>query len=227
MKKALCIISGGMDSTLCAYLAKKQGFGIIALHFDYKQRTQFKERECFEKICKSLGVHKSYILNADFIESIGANALTDTKFSIPKNELGKNEIPVTYVPFRNGVFLSIAGSIAEKEKCESIFIGVVEEDGSNYPDCTREFIKKAQDFINQGTAIKHEITIQAPLIGLQKKDIVLLALKEKVPLELTWSCYENNDLACGECDSCLLRLKGFKQAGLKDKITYKNFKNPV
>ncbi|WP_276883834.1 7-cyano-7-deazaguanine synthase QueC [Campylobacter cuniculorum] len=221
MKRALCIMSGGMDSTLCAYLAKKQGFKIIALHFDYRQRTQLKEKECFEKICKDLGVYKSYILNTDLIENIGANALTDTKIPIPKNELGQNEFPITYVPFRNGIFLSIAGALAEKEKCQSIFIGVVEEDGSNYPDCTKKFIKKAQKFINQGTAIKHKISIQTPLIQFKKKDIVSLALKEKVPLELTWSCYENNDLACGECDSCLLRLKGFKQAGFKDKIAYK------
>lgn len=224
MKKALCIISGGMDSTLCAYLAKKQGFKIIALHFDYKQRTQLKERQCFEKICKALKVYKSYVLNADFIENIGANALTDARISIPKNELGKNEIPITYVPFRNGIFLSVAGALAEKEKCESIFIGVVEEDGSNYPDCTQKFIKKAQDFINQGTTIKHEISIQTPLIGLKKREIVSLALEEKVPLELTWSCYESNDLACGECDSCLLRLRGFKQAGFVDRIAYKNLK---
>lgn len=225
MKKALCIISGGMDSTLCAYLAKKQGYKIVALHFDYKQRTQSKERECFEKICEALKVHKSYILNADFIENIGANALTDTKFAIPKNELGKDEIPITYVPFRNGIFLSIAAALAEKEKCESIFIGVVQQDGSNYPDCTKKFIKKAQKFINQGTALKHKISIKAPLVKLRKKDIVALALKEKVPLELTWSCYESNDLACGECDSCLLRLKGFKQAGFKDKIAYKNLQD--
>ncbi|TQR30619.1 7-cyano-7-deazaguanine synthase QueC [Campylobacter sp. MIT 99-7217] len=221
-KKALCIISGGMDSTLCAYLAKKQGYEIIALHFDYLQRTEDKERRCFEQICKALNVSKSYILDAHFIKQIGANALTDTGLAIPKNELNKGENPpITYVPFRNGIFLSIAGSLAEKEACESIFIGVVEEDGSGYPDCTKSFIKQAQNFINEGTSKNFKVSLEAPLLELNKGQIVALALQENVPLELTWSCYESEDMACGECDSCLLRLRGFEKAGVKDKIKYK------
>ncbi|MFQ6342369.1 7-cyano-7-deazaguanine synthase QueC [Campylobacter sp. VTCC 70190] len=224
-KKALCIISGGMDSTLCAYLAKKEGYEIIALHFDYEQRTQVKERECFKQICKALNVKKSYILNVSFIKDIGGNALTDENLAIPKNEL-ENEpsdtLPITYVPFRNGIFLSIAGALAEKENCESIFIGVVGEDGSGYPDCGYEFIQKAQEFINEGTNKQFKVCLKTPLIHLNKAQIVELALKENVPLELTWSCYESEDEACGECDSCLLRLRGFKQVGFKDKIKYKS-----
>lgn len=222
MKKALCIISGGMDSTLCAYLAKKEGYEIIALHFDYAQRTEKKERQCFEKICKNLKVQKQYILNTHFIKDIGGNALTDIKLDIPKNSLNENNDtpPITYVPFRNGVFLSIAGSIAEKEQCESIFIGVVEEDGSGYPDCTQDFIKQAEIFINQGTSKHFKTQIKTPLIHLNKGEIVTLALKNQVPLELTWSCYEREDRACGKCDSCLLRLKGFQKAGAEDKIAY-------
>ncbi|TKX34002.1 7-cyano-7-deazaguanine synthase QueC [Campylobacter taeniopygiae] len=223
-KKALCIISGGMDSTLCAYLAKKEGYEIVALHFDYEQRTQEKERECFKKICQALKVEKSYILDVSFIKIIGGNALTNKELNIPKNELLLNSDtpPITYVPFRNGIFLSIAGSLAEKENCESIFIGVVEEDGSGYPDCTCEFIEKAESFINNGTSKNFKVSLKTPLINLNKGQIVELALKDNVPLELTWSCYESNDEACGECDSCLLRLKGFKQAGVKDRIKYKN-----
>lgn len=222
-KKALCIISGGMDSALCAYLAKKEDYKIIALHFDYKQRTQKKERECFKRICKALKVEKSYILDLSFIKDIGGNALTDKSISIPKNALHLNDLPpITYVPFRNGIFLSIAGSLAEKEDCESIFLGAVEEDGSGYPDCTNAFIQKAQDFINEGTSKIFKIRLQTPLINLNKAQIVALALKEKVPLEFTWSCYESEDEACGECDSCLLRLKGFEKSGFKDKIKYKN-----
>ncbi|TKX31021.1 7-cyano-7-deazaguanine synthase QueC [Campylobacter aviculae] len=222
-KKALCIISGGMDSTLCAYLAKKEGYEIVALHFDYEQRTQEKERECFKKICQALKVEKSYILDVSFIKIIGGNALTNKELNIPKNELLLNSDtpPITYVPFRNGIFLSIAGSLAEKENCESIFIGVVEEDGSGYPDCTHEFIEKAESFINNGTSKNFKVSLKTPLINLNKGQIVELALKENVPLELTWSCYESNDEACGECDSCLLRLKGFKKAGVKDRIKYK------
>ena len=222
MKKALCIISGGMDSTLCAYLAKKQGYEIIALHFDYAQRTQSKERQCFERICSHLNVSKSFILDLSFIKDIGGNALTDTTFAVPKNELNlKQTPPITYVPFRNGIFLSVAGSLAEKEGCDSVFIGVVEEDGSGYPDCTKEFINEAEKFINKGTSKNFKLSIKTPLINLNKGQIVALALKENVPLELTWSCYESETLACGECDSCLLRLKGFKNAGAVDKIPYK------
>ncbi|AXP09213.1 7-cyano-7-deazaguanine synthase QueC [Campylobacter hepaticus] len=223
-KKALCIISGGMDSTVCAYLAKKEGYEIIALHFDYEQRTQVKERECFRQICKALKVEKSYILDVSFIKNIGGNALTDKSIHIPKNQLCLSNAtpPITYVPFRNGIFLSIAGSLAEKENCESIFIGVVEEDGSGYPDCTSDFIKKAQAFINEGTSNKFKVCLKAPLLHYNKSQIVHIALEEKIPLELTWSCYENENEACGECDSCLLRLQGFKKAGFKDKIKYKS-----
>lgn len=220
-KKALCIISGGMDSTLCAYLAKKQGYELIALHFDYKQRTEKKERECFKQICKALKVQESYIFNADFLKTIGGSALTDTNIPVPKLSLSKNSLPKTYVPFRNGIFLSIAASLAEKTQCQSIFIGVVEEDGSGYPDCTDKFIKKAQEFINEGTSKNFKLELKTPLIKLNKAQIVDLALKENVPLHLTWSCYEDENEACGECDSCLLRLKGFKNAGVKDTINYK------
>ncbi|AJC86277.1 7-cyano-7-deazaguanine synthase QueC [Campylobacter sp. RM16704] len=220
MKKALCIISGGMDSTLCAYLAKNEGYEVIALHFDYNQRTMNKERECFNKICKELNITAKYILDVSFIANIGGNSLTDLSLEIPKNKLHEKEIPNTYVPFRNGIFLSIAGAIAEKEKCECIFIGVVEEDSSGYPDCTQDFIQKANDFINEGTSKNCKIQIKTPLVHLNKSQIVSLAIKEKVALKYTWSCYENEEKACGKCDSCLLRLRGFKEAGYKDEITY-------
>ncbi|WP_297193302.1 7-cyano-7-deazaguanine synthase QueC [uncultured Campylobacter sp.] len=220
MKRALCIMSGGMDSTLCAYLAKKEGYKIIALHFDYSQRTEKKEKECFDKICELLAVEKSYSLNTKFIEQIGANSLTDKSLNIPKNELNKNETPNTYVPFRNGIFLSIAAALAEVEKCEAIFIGVLEEDNSGYADCSKLFIEKAQNFINEGRASSIKTVIKTPLINLKKEDVVALAYKENVPLKYTYSCYEREDMACGECDSCLLRLKGFKKAGLKDEIRY-------
>ncbi|CAM2844813.1 7-cyano-7-deazaguanine synthase QueC [Helicobacter burdigaliensis] len=222
MKKALCILSGGMDSTLCAYLAKKEGYEIVAIHFNYGQRTQSKEKECFEAICKELQVYKSYSLDMDFLKVIGGNALVDLEMAVPKNELGRvGEVPTTYVPFRNGVFLSVAGSIAEKEGCERIYIGVIEADGSGYPDCTKNFIQKAQDFINEGTTKDFKVTICTPLLQFKKADIVKKSLELEVPLELTWSCYESSEEACGECDSCLLRLRGFKEIGVQDKIPYK------
>lgn len=228
-KRALCIISGGMDSTLCAYLAKKQYDEIVALHFDYGQRTQNKERECFYNICDDLGVSKQYCLDATFIKSIGNNALTDIGIEIPKNiynttatlrHANIKQTPATYVPFRNGIFLAIAGGIAEQEKCESIFIGVIENDNSGYPDCTQKFIQKAQDFINDGRATTIKTTIQTPLIHLNKTTIVKLAVQYNIPLHLTWSCYEREDIACGKCDSCILRLRGFMESGYNDTIPY-------
>ncbi|AJC84621.1 7-cyano-7-deazaguanine synthase QueC [Campylobacter peloridis] len=220
MKKALCIISGGMDSTLCAYLAKKEGYEIIALHFDYNQRTMQKEKECFNKICEKLNIKTKYILDVSFIANIGGSSLTDLNLEIPKEKLHEKEVPNTYVPFRNGIFLSIAGAIAEKEKCESIFIGVVQDDSSGYPDCSHNFIQKAKEFINEGTNKSFKVDIKTPLVHLNKGEIVTLALKEKVALEYTWSCYEREDKACGKCDSCLLRLKGFQNAKAKDLIDY-------
>ena len=381
--KALCVISGGMDSATCAYIAKREGYEIVALHFDYDQRTMGKERECFGKICDDLGVAKRFILDARFIAQIGGSALTDGTLPIRKGatelcaatnsasaeidsaansknaeigelnlietnsaaeldrqnsiaanstnagisgqnftasnfmtspagaplsadlarnsggcaqkdeiltqngeaSLGDNEIspqggkilarddkislqdgeiapqseaepqqgdkisskhaggkispqsqsdkipppsgervfsdlPSTYVPFRNGVFLSIAAALAEKERCDAIFIGVVQEDSSGYPDCGAEFIGAFERALDLGTSRDFHPRIKTPLVHLSKAQIVSLALEIGVPLELTWSCYEREDAACGLCDSCLLRLKGFAGAGAKDKIPY-------
>lgn len=375
--RALCVISGGMDSATCAYIAKREGYEIVALHFDYDQRTMGKERECFGKICDDLGVAKRFVLDARFIAQIGGSALTDGTLAIRKGaaelcgaanstdaeldsvansknaelsrqnfietnsaaeldgqnsiaanstnaeiggqnfaasnfstnpadallsadltrnsggcaqkdeiltqggeaSLGDNEIspqdgeilpqseaepqrgdkissnaegkispqsqnnqilpqsrsdkisppsgesvfsdlPSTYVPFRNGVFLSIAAALAEKERCDAIFIGVVQEDSSGYPDCSAEFIGAFERALDLGTSRDFHPRIKTPLVHLSKAQIVSLALEIGVPLELTWSCYEREDAACGLCDSCLLRLKGFAGAGAKDKIPY-------
>ena len=217
--KAICILSGGMDSTLCAYIAKNNNYDIIAIHFNYGQRTQKKELESFRSICNDLKVINKYEIDLDFFTQIGASALTDTSLKVPTNGIQEG-VPITYVPFRNGIFLSIAGAIAEKENAKAVFIGVVQEDSSGYPDCKDEFIHKIQDAINNGTKESTQIKIITPLVHLTKSQIVQKSLKLNVPLELTWSCYQNNDIACGVCDSCRLRLKGFKQAGIKDKIKY-------
>lgn len=383
--RALCVISGGMDSATCAYIAKREGYEVVALHFDYDQRTMGKERECFGKICDDLGVAKRLILDARFIAQIGGSALTDSalpirkgaaelcgaanftgteidgavnskstclegqnsieansinteiggqnftevnlstspadaplsadlarnsggcvqsgeiltqndeaslggdeilpqgskisaqsgkilarddkissqdgeissqggaepqqgdkippkhagseispqsqnnqissqsqsdKISLPSGEGVFSDLPSTYVPFRNGVFLSIAAALAEKEHCDAIFIGVVQEDGSGYPDCSAEFIGAFERALELGTSRDFHPRIKTPLVHLSKAQIVSLALGIGVPLELTWSCYEREDAACGLCDSCLLRLKGFAGAGAKDKILY-------
>ena len=386
--RALCVISGGMDSATCAYIAKREGYEIVALHFDYDQRTMGKERECFGKICDDLGVAKRFVLDTRFIAQIGGSALTDDTLPIRKGaaelggaansasaeidsaansksaELGElnfietnsaaelyeqnsiaanyinaeiggqnfteanfltssagatlgvdstrssrtqsgeiltqdreislggdefspqggkilacddkissqrskilvqegkislqsgaesqqgdkisskraeseissqsqsdkisppsgesvfSDLPSTYVPFRNGVFLSIAAALAEKERCDAIFIGVVQEDSSGYPDCSAGFIGAFERALELGTSRDFHPRIKTPLVHLSKAQIVSLALEIGVPLELTWSCYEREDAACGLCDSCLLRLKGFAGACAKDKIPY-------
>ncbi len=220
MGKAVCIISGGMDSTLCGYIAKYEDKKeIIALHFNYGQRTEVRELEAFNNIAKNLKAINSYNIDLPFFSTIGGSALTDMEIAVPKDGLS-DEIPITYVPFRNGIFLSIAVAIAEKEGADSIYIGVVEEDSSGYPDCRESFIESFKNSSNLGTKPSTNIEIVTPLITLKKEDIVKKALSLNVPLELTWSCYEREDLACGECDSCRLRLKGFEKAGIKDKIPY-------
>jgi len=219
MKKAICILSGGMDSTTTAYIAKNEGYEVVGVHFNYGQRTQNKELKAFNDICKELNITSKYIIDLDFFTQIGASALTDKNIDVPTNGL-EDGVPITYVPFRNGIFLSIAGAIAEKENCEAMFIGVVEEDSSGYPDCRENFIESIEKSINLGTKDETNIKIKTPLIHLKKEDIVKKAIQENVKLELTWSCYQNEDKACGICDSCRLRLKGFEKAGLKDPIKY-------
>lgn len=218
MKKAVVILSGGMDSTTVAYKAKNEGYDIVALHFNYGQRTQNKELQCFHAICDDLNIKNRYAIDLDFFKQIGS-ALVDKSIDIPTNGI-EDGIPVTYVPFRNGIFLSIASAIAEKENATKLMIGVVEEDSSGYPDCRENFINTMQKAINLGTKDETKIEIITPLIHLKKEDIVKEAIKEGVKLELTWSCYQNEDKACGVCDSCRLRLKGFKKAGLFDPVPY-------
>ncbi len=218
-KKALSIISGGMDSTLAAYMAAAQGYEIIAVHFNYGQRTQEKELKAFRDIAKKLDVKNPYEIDLGFFTQIGASALTDPSIDVPTGGV-EDGVPVTYVPFRNGIFLSIAAAIAEKEGAEAMVIGVVEEDSSGYPDCRESYIQAMQKAINLGTKDETDIEILRPLVELSKADIVSKAVDLKVPLELTWSCYQNSDKACGVCDSCRLRLRGFEKAGIKDPIAY-------
>ncbi|MFV0481573.1 MAG: 7-cyano-7-deazaguanine synthase QueC [Campylobacteraceae bacterium] len=219
MKKAVCIISGGMDSALSAYIAnKRDGFEVIGLHFNYGQKTENRELKAFNDICDSLNA-KKVVIDTHFIKNIGASSLVDDKLNIRTDGIKKG-VPNTYVPFRNGIFISIATALAEKEEAEAIYLGVMEEDSSGYPDCTEEFIKKSELAINEGTKKETKLKIITPLVHLTKEEIVKESQKYNVPLELTWSCYKNEDKACGVCDSCRLRLKGFKNAGVEDKIVY-------
>lgn len=218
-KKAVCILSGGMDSTVASYIAKNSGNKIIAVHFNYGQRTEHKELEAFRNICIELDVKNKYEINIPFFTQIGASALTDRSIDVPVGGV-EDGVPITYVPFRNGIFLSIATAIAEKEGADALYIGVVQEDSSGYPDCTDNFIDKMESAMNQGTKDETNLEIVTPLVHLSKKQIVQKAIELNVPLHNTWSCYQNESKACGVCDSCRLRLNGFKQAGIKDPIEY-------
>ena len=218
-KKAVCIISGGMDSALSAKIAQQEGFEIIALHFNYGQRTQTKELESFRKISDYLEVVKKYEIDLDFFKQIGASALTDSSLEVPTGGI-EDGVPITYVPFRNGIFISIATAIAEKHGAKALYIGVVEEDSSGYPDCRDEYIFSMQKAINLGTKDTTNLEIKMPLVHMKKEEIVQKSLDLGVPLQYTWSCYQNEDKACGICDSCRLRLKGFEKAKQKDLIDY-------
>jgi len=219
MKKAVCIISGGMDSALGAKIAKEEGYAIIALHFNYGQRTEKKELDSFRKISESLEAVERYEIDLDFFKQIGASALIDESIEVPTDGIEEG-VPVTYVPFRNGIFISIATALAEKHGAEALFIGVVEEDSSGYPDCRDAYIYSMENSINLGTRDETKLAIKMPLVHLKKSEIVLKSLELNVPLKDTWSCYKNGERACGVCDSCRLRLKGFRVAGVIDPIEY-------
>jgi len=221
-KIAVCIISGGMDSALGATLAKNEGYDIVALHFNYGQRTQKKELESFRKIAKKLETIEQYEIDLDFFKQIGASALTDSSLEVPTGGV-EDGVPITYVPFRNGIFISIATALAEKHGAEALFIGVVEEDSSGYPDCRDTYIKSMEQSINLGTKEETKLEIRMPLVHMKKSEIVQKSIELNVPLEDTWSCYKEEERACGVCDSCRLRLNGFKLAGVKDPIEYASF----
>jgi len=218
-KRCVCIISGGMDSALSAKMAQVEGYEIIALHFNYGQRTESKELTCFRAIATSVNAVESYEVDLPFFEQIGASALTDKSIEVPTSGIEEG-VPVTYVPFRNGIFLSIAAAVAEKHGAEALFIGVVEEDSSGYPDCRESYIEQMQKAINLGTKDETHLTIKMPLVALKKSQIVQKSLELGLPLQNTWSCYKEEELACGVCDSCRLRLNGFKEAGVVDPIEY-------
>jgi 7-cyano-7-deazaguanine synthase len=218
-KVSICIISGGMDSALAATIAKKEGYDIIALHFNYGQKTEKKELECFNLIVSDIKAKEKYVIDLDFFKQIGSTALIGDEFNIPTDGI-KPGVPITYVPYRNGIFLSIAAAVAQKHNAEAIFIGVVEEDSSGYPDCRESFIKSIEKSINLGLREDSILKIKTPLIHLSKSDIVKKSLELGVKLEHTWSCYKNSDKACGVCDSCRLRLKGFNENGVSDPIAY-------
>lgn len=216
---AVVLVSGGMDSSVTAAMASID-YALCFLHVNYGQRTQKREEIAFDKLCQHFQPVKKLVVDISYLEKIGGSALTDKRIDVPINSEEKGGIPVTYVPFRNAHFLSMAVSWAEVIGASKIYIGAVEEDSSGYPDCRESFYKAFQEAVKEGTK-EGCIKIVAPLLHKSKAEIVKLGVHLGVPFEHTWSCYRDEDEACGVCDSCRLRLKGFKEACVKDPLPYK------
>lgn len=222
--KAVILLSGGLDSTVCMAYAKEAGYELYPISFNYHQRHSI-ELESAKKVAAFYQVARHIVIETN-MNDIGGSALTDTSIEVPDGNIESEEIPVTYVPARNLIFLSYALSYAEAIGAERVLIGVNALDYSGYPDCRPAFIEKFQEVANyatKATAADHkEILIETPLLNLSKKEIVELGTKLGAPLHVSHSCYRGGEKACGECDSCKLRLKGFREAGLVDPVPYEN-----
>ena len=222
--RAVVCLSGGMDSCVCAALAARD-YETYAVHFSYGQRTEARELKSAEAMARILGLREFLPLKIDLFRRIGGSALTDHGIAVPAASADESAIgsaiPVTYVPFRNAHFLSVAVSWAEAIGAGSIYIGAVAEDSSGYPDCRAQYYKVFQELIRVGTRPETEIEILTPVIAMKKSEIIKKGVALGAPLKLTWSCYQNADEACGVCDSCLLRLRAFKEAGMADPVAYR------
>ncbi len=218
MKKAIVLISGGMDSAVCAAIAKNDGYNIYSIHIDYGQRTNKKELFCAKEISLFYNAADFKSINLSFLKEIGGSGLTDNSIELSNTE---NEIiPSSYVPFRNSILLSMATAWAEVVGAETIYYGANSIDFSGYPDCRPIFFEAFQKLIDVGTKDETKIKLKVPLADMTKAEIVKKGIGLKVPFEKTWSCYKENDKACGICDSCTLRLKGFQESGKNDPIVY-------
>jgi 7-cyano-7-deazaguanine synthase len=220
--KAVCLISGGMDSATLAYVAKSRGYEILALHLNYGQRTEKKERACAKSIAELLHAEAFIEIRLDYFTMFGASSLTDERIGVENFDPARVHIPNTYVPFRNANLLSIATSFAESRDADAIFIGVQSLDYSGYPDCRPRFIEAFQKVIDLGTKDTTKITLFAPFIRMTKTDILREGLKLDVPYEQTWSCYRNEENACGTCGSCHFRREAFAAVGRQDPIKYED-----
>ena len=227
-RKAVVLLSGGMDSCVSTAVARERhgAPNIALLHAGYGQRTQGRERRAFDDVANFSGVRDRLVVQLDHFRAISGSALTDENIAIPENESGArgpqgSAIPVTYVPFRNAHFLSVAVSWAEAISAGAIYIGAVAEDSSGYPDCRPEYYQVFQELIRVGMRPETQIEIVTPVITLKKSEIIRRGIELGAPLHLTWSCYQNEDIACGACDSCLLRLRAFAEAGVPDPIPYR------
>jgi len=216
--RAVVLLSGGMDSCVCAALAARD-HDAAAVHVSYGQRTEGRERNSFLAICGRLEIRDKLIVRNEALRAIGGSALTDDQIAVPAAEAAGHSVPVTYVPFRNAHFLAVAVSWAEVIGADKVYIGAVEPDSSGYPDCRPAYYEAFNRVVKTGTK-DGRIEIVTPLIAMRKAEIVRLGLELGAPFDLTWSCYSREDRACGVCDSCVLRLRAFDAAGVKDPIPY-------
>ena len=222
--KAVVLLSGGMDSCVTTAIARRT-HELALLHASYGQRTERHERRAFEAIADFYGAQERLLTRLEHFAQIGGSALTDPRIPVPERNHGTptrpGPIPVTYVPFRNAHFLSVAVSWAEVLGARSVFMGAVAEDSSGYPDCRPEYYRAFAELVRAGTRPETQIAIVTPVIGLRKSEIVRRGIELGAPLHLTWSCYQFEDAACGACDSCRLRLRAFAEAGVADPIPYR------
>jgi len=219
-QKSVVLLSGGMDSCVCLGIAIENSSEVAALHLNYGHRTEEKELNSFNEICNHYNIKKRLVVNVNHLSEIGGSSLTDENMQVELADLDSTEIPTSYVPFRNANILSIATSWTEVLNFDSIYIGAVSEDSAGYPDCRKEFYEAFEKAIDLGTKPSTKIKIYTPIIDMSKKEIVEKGLEINSPLNLTWSCYSSNSEACGVCDSCVRRLRGFEEAGSKDLIVY-------
>jgi len=217
---AVCLVSGGMDSCVTAAIARAENDELAFLHVTYGQRTAARERRAFEQLAHHYQVNRRLVASIEYLKEIGGSSLTDLRIPVTEANLASQEIPTSYVPFRNAHLLSIATSWAEAIGARRIYIGAVAEDSSGYPDCRPEYYDAFQKAIDAGTKPETQIQIVTPVIQLRKSEIINRGFELGAPLELTWSCYRAEDRACGRCDSCALRLRAFAAAGRRDLIEY-------
>ncbi|MFQ5652318.1 MAG: 7-cyano-7-deazaguanine synthase QueC [bacterium] len=216
---AIVLASGGLDSAVTIAIAQ-QTYRLALLHLNYGQRTMARELKAFEDLARFYEVEKTLVVNVEHLAQIGGSSLTDNRITVSEADLESTEIPASYVPFRNANLLAVATSWAEVLGAGRIFVGAVQEDSSGYPDCRRVFYDAFEKAIDAGTKPTTKITIETPIIELKKWQIVKKGAELGVPFGLTWSCYQREDRACGICDSCGFRLRGFEMAGMDDPIDY-------
>ena len=217
---AVCLVSGGMDSCVTAAVARGENEDLAFLHVSYGQRTQARERRACEELADFYKVSRRLVVSLEHLARIGGSSLTDASIPVSEADLSSRAIPTSYVPFRNAHLLAAATSWAEVIKATRVYIGAVAEDSSGYPDCRPEFYEAFQRAIDVGTRPETHVEIRTPVIHLRKSEIVRRGLELGAPLRLTWSCYRAEALACGTCDSCALRLRAFREAGVEDPIPY-------